>query len=95
MTDEEDMKSLLDDDDIRKYFKSRDPERKKPVYYSDDDTVNTKGKATSLKPKEDTEEVHGVSFTQHVKHIKETARHFSWLGIAIGMFIAIVITLLT
>lgn len=94
MTDEENIKDLLDDDDIRNYFQSRDPNRKKPVYYTDDDTAHTKGKATALKPKENNEEVHGVSFTQHVKRTKEAARHFTWIGISIGLFLAIILTLL-
>lgn len=92
MTDEDDIKDLLDDDDIRNYFQSRDPKRKK-TFINPDETSTTHGKASALKPKED-EEVHGVSFTQHVKRTKEAARHFTWIGISVGLFLAIVLTLL-
>ena len=93
MTDEDDIKDLLDDDDIRNYFQSRDPSRKK-TFIDPDETTKFYGKAGALKPKENEEEVHGVSFTQHVKRTKEAARHFTWIGISIGLFLAIVLTLL-
>lgn len=98
MADEENIEDLLDDDDIRNFFQSRDPNRAKPVPFLDEETAEKyKGKATVLTPKEPTEkdeESYGISFTQHVKSIKETARHHTWLGISIGLGLAIVITLI-
>ena len=98
MTDEENIKDLLDDDDIRNFFQSRDPNRKKPdPFLTTESADRYKGKASALTPKENIDdeiEIHGISFTQHVKNIKETARHYLWLGISIGLVLAIVITLL-
>lgn len=89
------MKDLLDDDDIRNYFKSRDPNRKKIDPIIDLETAEQhKGKASALSPKEETEEIHGVSFSQHIKQIRETARHYVWIGIAMGLTIAIIVTLI-
>lgn len=89
----DDMKELLDDDDLRTYFNSRDPNRKKV-----DPNINLEtaeqGKASVLKPKEETEEVHGVSFSQHVKRIREASRHYLWIGLSLGLAIAIVVTLI-
>ena len=93
MSKDENMQDLLDDDDIRNYFQSRDPARKKPDPFIDLESAD-KGKASVLTPKEETEDIHGVSFSQHVKQIRETARHYLWIGLSIGLVIAIIITLI-
>lgn len=96
MSEDDELKELLDDDDLRNYFNGRDPNRKKIDPFTDEETANQhKGKASVLAPKEETEEVHGVSFSQHVKRIREAARHYLWIGLSLGLAIAIVITLLT
>ena len=88
-----DIKALMDDDDIRKYFQSRDPARKKVDPFIGLESAD-QGKASALTPKEEVEEVHGVSFTEHVKRIREAARHYIWIGISLGLAIAIIITLI-
>ena len=93
--DEKELKAILDDDDIRRYFESRDPNRKLPNPGLTEDTADElKGKASVLTPKEEKEDVHGVSFTQHVKRIKETLRRGVLGGIALGLLLAIVLTLI-
>lgn len=95
MSEDDDMKELMDDDDIRNYFKGRDPDRKKVDPIIDLDAAEQyKGKASALSPKEETEEIHGVSFSQHIKQIRETARHYIWIGLALGLAIAIIVTLI-
>lgn len=95
MSDDDEMKELLDDDEIREWFVSRDPERKKVDPFTDEETAEEhKGKASVLTPKEPTKEIHGVSFSQHVKQIRVTARHYLWIGLSIGFFVAIIITLI-
>ena len=92
---EKELKELLDDDDIRKYFQSRDPERKKPNPGLTEDTADQlKGRASALKPKEEAEDdVHGVSFSQHMKAISNTRRRCILAGISTGLFIAIILTI--
>ena len=95
MSEDEELKKLLDDDDIRGYFQGRDPTRKKvDPRIAFEHEEEDKGKASALTPKEETEEVHGVSFSQHVKRIREAARHYLWIGLSLGLAIAIVVTFL-
>ena len=94
MSNEEDeLKQLLDDDDIRRYFQGRDPERKKPNPGLTEDTADQiQGKASVLTPKvEKDDDVHGVSFSQHIKSIRETKKHYIWIGICVGLAIAIIL----
>ena len=94
MSESDELKKLLnDDDDLRNYFNSRDPARKKVDPRIDLETAE-QGKASVLTPKKETEEAHGVSFTQHVKRIREAARHYLWIGLSVGLAIAIVVTLI-
>lgn len=99
MTDKEDdetLKELLDDDDIRKYFQGRDPSRAKPhPFLTEESEEQFKGKATTLKPKEveEKEDVYGVSYTQHNKTVREIGRHFFWIGMSLAFIIAIIVTI--
>ena len=97
MDDEENVKDLLDDDDIRKYFQGRDPTRAKTYpFLTEESEEQYKGKSSSLttKVKEEKEEVYGVSFTQYTKQLREVSRHFLWIGMSVAFFIAIIITLI-
>ncbi len=96
MSEHDELKNLLnDDDDLRDYFNSRDPKRKKPSPGLTEEAADqVKGKASVLTPKEDKKEVHGVSFSQHMKNISETRRRGIWVGISIGLLVAIIVTLL-
>jgi hypothetical protein len=91
--DQEDMKDILDDDDIRNYFKSRDPERKHMnPGLTPEISDSMQGKASVLKTKETPdEEIHGVSFTQHTKSINNTKRHFGFLGAIFALIICIIL----
>ena len=92
--DKKELKEILDDEDIRKYFQSRDPNRKLPNPGLTEETADElKGKASVLKPKEEKEDAHGISFTQYIKGIKETLRRGILVGISIGLFLAIILTL--
>lgn len=95
MSNEEDeLKQLLDDDDIRRYFQGRDPERKKPnPGLTEDIAEQIQGKASALTPKEvkNEDDVHGVSFSQHIKSVRETKKHYIWIGICAGLTIAIIL----
>ena len=93
MSEDDEMKELLDDDDLRNYFQGRDPKRKKVDPNISLETAE-QGKASVLTPKKETEEAHGVSFSQHVKQIRVTARHYLWIGLILGLAIAIIITLI-
>ena len=95
LSEDDEMKDLMDDDEIRNYFNSRDPNRKKVDPIIDLESAEQhKGKASALTPKEETEEIHGVSFSQHIKQIRETARHYIWIGMALAFTIAIIVTLI-
>jgi len=98
LSEDEELKQLLDDDDLRDYFNGRDPNRKKSDPFISEETANRhRGKSTVLTTKdvpEEKQETHGISFTQHVKSIKETARQYMWIGISVGLFLAIIITLI-
>lgn len=97
MEDDENVKDLLDDDDIRKYFQGRDPSRAKPKPFLTDEAEETyRGKSSTLtaKIKEEKEEVYGVSFTQYTKQLREVSRHFLWIGMSVAFSIAIIITLI-
>ncbi len=88
----ENMEELLDDDDIRKFFQSRDPDRLKVDPFLDSDLEESiRGKASTLTPKEAVEEerVYGISYTQHTKHIRDVARHFSLIGSAAALMLAV------
>jgi hypothetical protein len=96
MDDEkESLEDILNDDDIRKFFQSRDPDRKKSNPFISEETAEQYGgKASSLTKKEEVEEkVFGVSFSEHTKHLRQVARHFTWIGISVGLLIAILVAL--
>lgn len=91
----DDIEDLLDDDDIRKFFQGRDPDRPKVYPFLDPDVEESiRGKASTLTPKEvveDKEKVYGISYTQHTKHIRDVARHFFLVGSAVALILAIVL----
>ncbi len=91
---DDEMEDLLDDDDLRKFFQSRDPDRPKSNPFLDADVEESiRGKASTLTPKEVVEEenVYGISYTQHTKHIRDVARHFFLIGSAAALVLAIVL----
>ena len=100
MSDEE-KKGLddeLNDDQIREWFNSRDPNRKRiDPFLTEDAREDYSGRASPLtvREKDPKEKVYGVSYTQHRKHIASVARHFAWIGISIGLFAAIIVKLLS
>ncbi len=92
---DDEMEDLLDDDDIREFFQSRDPDRPKTNPFLDADVEESiRGKASVLTPKEVVEDdanVYGISYTQHTKHIRDVARHFFLIGSAAALVLAIVL----
>lgn len=98
MSDDEDLKNLLDDDEIRKYFMSRDPERKKVnPFLTIESEEQYNGKASALKvvaSTEDSEEKeYGISYSQYQKQSKSIAFRFTFIGINAGLLIAIILKL--
>lgn len=98
MDDKKSVSELLDDDKIREYFLSRDPNRTKPNPFL---TVEAEeqygGKASRLKiigeTTETEEKSYGISYSQHQKHVKDVAIKFLGLGISLGLLISIVLFL--
>lgn len=84
----------LDDEDIRKWFESRDPSRAKPnPFLTSDAEESVRGRASSLKiieEDEESEQPWGVSYTQHQKHVRDVARHFFWAGMTIAFVFSII-----
>ena len=92
----EEIESVLNDDDIRNWFLSRDPDRKKVNPFIDEEAAEMyRGQASSLTPAEEksNDKVYGISFSQHERHIKNVSKYFTFFGIAIGLIIAIIIAI--
>ena len=92
-----DIPDELDDDQIRAWFQSRDPNRPKPnPFLTAEAEESVRGKASSLTIKQEKKEekLYGISFSQHTKHIKEVARHFFFIGLSVALFVAIVLAII-
>ena len=97
MTDKNTLSEELDDDQIREWFKSRDPNRKKPnPFLTEEAEEAVRGKASTLTVKKEKEEekLYGISYSQHTKHIREVARHFFFVGSSVALFVAIVLAVI-
>lgn len=96
MSKEEELEKVLDDDQLRRWFISRDPERKKiDPFISEEAAEEFGGKASTLMIKEEEEEkVHGISFSEYTKQVKSISINFTWVGISIGLTIAIILALI-
>ena len=94
----DEMKELLDDEQIRKFFQSMDPNRPKTnPFLTDEAEESVRGKASGLtlkQPEAKEEKVYGIADTQHTKHIRDVARHFSLIGSAVALTIAIILSIL-
>jgi len=96
MVDEKEIPEL-DDEKIREWFLSRDPNRPKPNPFLTEEAEEAfKGKASPLtiKKVEENEKSYGVSYSQHMKHLKEVARHFFFVGTATALFVAIILAVI-
>lgn len=98
MSDNDNLNQLLDDDQIREWFASRDPNRKKVNPFIDEETDSEYNKKAARKvqteDKEPDEKAYGITHSQHQSHIRDVARHFTWIGISAGLLLAIVLTLI-
>lgn len=92
----EDLDDELDDDQIREWFQSRDPNRKKvDPFLTEEAAELVQGKASPLTIKSEKEEIeHGVSFSQHTKHVRNVARHFFFFGSSVALTVAIILALI-
>jgi len=87
----------LDDDQIREWFQSRDPDRKKvDPFLTEEAKESLGGKASPLTIKEEIEQEksYGVSYSQHTKHIRDVARHFFFVGSSAALFVAIILAII-
>lgn len=87
----------MDDDDIRRWFESRDPNRKKPNPFITQESAEQYGARPQLTQpvsSPDAEVSQGPSFSDHDRHIRETARRFAYMGAAAALAVAIVLVLL-
>jgi len=95
MNKEDELEKVLDDDQIRNWFTSRDPERKKiDPFITEEAAEEFGGRASVLTVKEEKEKVHGVSFSEHTKQVKNVSINFTWVGISIGLILAIILALI-
>ena len=95
MSKENELEKVLDDDQLRDWFKSRDPERKKiDPFISEEAAEEFGGRASALMVKEEEEKIHGVSFSEYAKQIKNVSMNFTWIGISIGLILAIILALI-
>lgn len=95
MNKENELEKVLDDDELRDWFRSRDPERKKiDPFISEEAAEEFGGKASALTVKEEEEKVHGISFSEYTKQVKSISINFTWVGISIGLILAIILTLI-
>lgn len=90
---------LLSDDDIRSWFESRDPKRKKSnPFLTDDAKEQYTGKASKLTivddVKKDEERDWGVSYSEHQRHLKQSSKNFMWIGINGGLFLSILLVII-
>lgn len=96
MNDKMDVPEELDDDKIREWFLSRDPNRKKVnPFLTEEAEESVKGKASTLTIKEAQKETtHGISFSQHTKHVRNVARHFFFFGSSMALAVAIILAII-
>ncbi len=96
MNKEKTLDEELDDDQLREWFASRDPNRTKVnPFLTDEAEESVRGKASPLTTKkEEKETLHGISYSQHTKSVREVARHFFLIGSAVTLFVAIVLALI-
>jgi len=95
MSKENELEKVLDDDQLRDWFKSRDPERKKiDPFISEEAAEEFGGKASVLTAKEEEKKIHGVSFSEHTKQVKNVSINFAWFGVSIGLTLAIILALI-
>lgn len=95
MSKESELEKVLDDDQLRDWFKSRDPERKKiDPFISEETAEEFGGKASTLLVKEEEEKIHGISFSEYTKQVKNISINFTWVGISIGLILAIILALI-
>jgi len=93
----QELEEILDDEKIREWFESRDPNRKKVNPFIDADAEELySGRASSLTPAGEKLEnkPYGISYSEHERHIRNVAKNFAFIGIAIGLTIAIVLALI-
>jgi len=94
MSKENELEKVLDDDQLRDWFRSRDPERRKiDPFISEEAAEEFGGKSSVLTVKEE-EKIHGVSFSEHTRLVKNVSMNFTWIGISIGLILAIILALL-
>lgn len=94
---DKETEELLDDDQLRNWFQSRDPSRKKPNPFLDEEAQENYGggKSSSLTIKQETKEKeYGVSYSEHRRHLRQIARHFTFIGISIALIIVIFLIVL-
>lgn len=95
MSKNDELEKVLDDDQLRDWFKSRDPERKKiDPFISEEAAEEFGGKSSTLAIKEEEEKVHGISFSEYTKQVKSISINFTWVGISIGLTLAIILALI-
>lgn len=95
MSKENELEKVLDDDQLRDWFRSRDPERKKiDPFISEEAAEEFGGRASVLTAKTEEEKIHGVSFSEHTKQVKNVSMNFTWIGISIGLTLAIILALI-
>ncbi len=96
-TDKDDLSKELDDDQLREWFQSRDPNRKKVnPFLTAEAEESVKGKAAPLTITEEAKEekAYGISYSQHEKNIRDVSRHFFFIGSSVALLIAIILSLL-
>lgn len=88
------LETLMNDDQLREWFYSRDPERKKSnPFLTEDAEKQYTGKSSTLTKVEKVEDEKswGISYSEHDAHLKKTSKTYFWLGVITGLIIAIVI----
>lgn len=92
MNNKTNMDEVLNDDQLRDWFTSRDPNREKTNPFLDADLEESiTGKASSLKLKEQTEDdTWGISYSAHSKHVRDVGRHFFFIGAGVALIVAII-----
>lgn len=103
--EEQSIPPELDDEDIRRWFESRDPERKKPNPFITQETAeqwspkprgltSVNSPANSPANSAQSDQPGPPTFTEHDRHIREVARRFTYMGAAAALAVAIVLVLL-
>ena len=94
MSEENELEKVLDDDQLRDWFRSRDPERKKIDPFISEEAAEEVGGQSSVLTVKAEEKIHGVSFSEHTKQVKNVSVNFTWIGISIGLILAIILALI-